>query len=353
MKIKQHQTLHSHTASPFNSLALYTIFYIVGFLLLYINISVPQVDFADNESYLLYLDSLYYFGNWTWWDFEPATRALILSVRFFSGSTSDSVQIYRLLNTLLFLVSIYYFYRRGSWQSLAIAVALYGPLLALITLRATPAYFFATLGTLAALEGKWKSVIFVLIGFLFHVSALLSLPVVCVVLMLKRYGVKTISSRHIFVALSVFSFFIVLASSGASVRLLAIVNFFVGLEKYTAYLSAAELSGYTDFRSNIKVGHYVFVGAIVGLGFLLIKKSAEDEGILKLFIAFSTVIYLAMFFIASPVVSFRYSPLFILPALSSVSVTFPGPLEILKSFVLAVGCILIFWVGLQQVVISL
>jgi hypothetical protein len=325
------------------------ILFVILIIFLYLNATVGQRNFSDTDTYLFYIDSIYFFPESGWWNFEALSKALMVGLREMAQDTEYSIYLYRYLLILIFPFSIYYIYRYSSWQALLVSLALYGPLLGLITMRATPAYIFATLAAVSALEGKKRSVGYLLAGFLFHVSTALAVPAVLAALALKKYGVVTIRTSYIFASfILLFVFYGVIANAG--------VEFFINLFKSFSYLAkyTAYVPGTEDTRAiqaeAPKLAHYIFAVAVVGLSLFLILKARADQGVEKLFIAFSLVLYLALFGLSSPVVSVRYSPFFILPALSWIDISIRSGFRSVTATMVVIGSVIVFGLSLQQVI---
>ena len=323
---------------------------VIAILFVYLNTTVAQSDFSDTDTYLFYVDSIYFFREPDWWKFEALSKIFMLVMRDLAQDTVYSVYIYRYILIFLFPFSIFYLYRKASWQALVIALALYGPLLGLITMRATPAYVLAAVAAVAAIEGKWRSIAYILAGFLFHVSTALAVPATLLVLALNKYGIKSVKSRYIYGGFLIFSLiYAVIASAGVQ-YFLDFIGSFAYLAKYSSYIPGANETAQVVAESDSKIIHYVFMGAVVSLGAFLIFKAREDQGLEKLFIAFSLVIYVILFFASSPVVSLRYSPFFILPVLARIDISFRGGLGGISSIAIAVGSAIVFVLSLQQVI---
>ena len=323
----------------------------ITILFVYLNATVAQADFSDTDTYLFYVDSIYFFREPDWWKFEALSKIFMLVMRELARDTVYSVYIYRYILILLFPFSLYYIYRRSSWQILVIALALYGPLLGLITMRATPAYILAALAAISAIEGKWRSIAYVLAGFLFHVSAALAAPATLLVLALSKYGVRSVKSRYIYGGFLIFSLLYLIVAAAGVQYFLDFIGSFSYLSKYSSYIpSANETAQAAAAAAESKLIHYVFMGAVISLSLFLILKAREDQGVEKLFIAFSMVVYVILFFASSPVVSLRYSPFFILPALARIDISFRGGLNTVSSVAIVIGSAIVFALSLQQVI---
>lgn len=321
----------------------------ISCIFIYLNSTVDQRDFSDTDTYLYYIDNIYFFRESDWWTFETLSKALMISLRALARDTELSIFIYRYILIIFFPFFIYYVYRRSSWQAMLVALALYGPLLGLITMRATPAYILAALAAVSAIDGRWRSIAYLLGGFLFHVSTALAIPASIAVLAMKKYGFKNIKTRYIimsFILLGIVSLFV----AGFGVQyFLNFVGSFSYLAKYTTYVPDADEAA-SMAAEGPKIVHYIFAVAVVGLSIFLIYRAKEDQGAEKMFVAFSLVIYLALFSLFSPVVSLRYSPFYILPALSRIDISFRGSLGGLAGAAVVAGSAAVFALSLQQVI---
>lgn len=326
-----------------------SLLFAIQLLFVYVNYFIPQVYFADTDTYLYYIDSIYYFREADWWIAEGLSKAVMIFLRGASSTTEQAIQFYRYILIALFSFSMYFTYKRSSWQTLIIALSLYAPLLGLITMRATPAYFLAVLAVNYAVQGRWIFIAFILGGFLFHVSTALAIPAAIIAFTLKKYNIVRIKPIYIFFFATSASAIIGFLSAFGGEFLVNIFSSFSYLSKYTVYVAGAGDVG-SAVAEGPKLVHYIFAGFIIILSTFMIMKSREDQGVQSAFIAVSLIVYIYLFMTASSVASLRYSAFFILPALSWSDGLFRGQLQSVTSIGVLFGSLVVFAAGLQQVI---
>lgn len=332
---------------------LYKIYILLSVIIFFsvLNYSIPQRDFSDTDTYLYYIDYIYFFRDADWWHFEGLSKITMLALRFLTQDTLDAVSILRYVLILVFSLSMYYMYRSISWQGLAIAVALYAPLLGLVTIRATPAYILVALSAIAAMDGKWRSMPLLLSGFLFHVSTALAIPAIFLTLALSRYGVKNVKTRYIYATFLVCGLFYGVIGNFGAQSFLDFLGSFSYLAKYTVYIPEANsAAAASEAQSNMAV-HYALMGGIVTLAMFLIYMARDDQGVDKLFIAISVFVYVSLFLLSSPVVSTRYSPFFILPALARIDISFRGGWTLASALGVLIFGTAIFLVNIDLIIL--
>ncbi|WP_184017492.1 EpsG family protein [Sphingobium boeckii] len=315
-----------------------------------LNLIKSQRDFSDTDTYLFYIDSIYFFRTSDWWRFESLSKALMIVFRDLTADSEKAVYFLRYLLIYAFPFSIYYVYRKSSWRALAIAMALYGPLLGLITIRATPAYILAAIAAISAIEGRWRSIPILLAGFLFHVSTALAVPAILVTLAFKKFGLVNIKSRYIFATFFILtSLYAVLGSLGIQ-SAVDFIGSFSYLSKYTVYIPEANSANVAEESGSVVI-HYVFMGATVGLGLFLIYMANENQGVDKIFIAISLFLYVILFLLSSPVVSLRYSPFFVIPALARIDFSFKGGWSYFTGFLIFILSLIVFSINVNLAIL--
>ena len=144
-----------------------------------------------------------------------------------------------------------------------------GPLLAFVTMRATPAYFLVAIAVRYAIDRRISAWLFLLLAALFHISALLA-AVPMGLLYFERNLPSILQSNrsrkfYLFITLTVVAFGAILPAISSSVT--SVVQSIPVISKY---------DGYTDSLSTeTRIGHYIFLAfvSIMTVIFLI----ARDE----------------------------------------------------------------------------
>lgn len=319
-------------------------------LFVFVNLTVAQTDIADTSTYLYYIDSIYFFREPDWWRFESLSKLAMIAVRDMTGNTERTIYLLRYVLIFSFSIAMYYLFRRSSWKALAVALALTGTLLGLVTLRATPAYILAAIAAMAAMRGQWRAIPYVLAGSLFHVSAILAAPAIVATLLLRKYDVRRVKPRYIIGAAVLMAGLYGALGSSITQFTIDFIGSFTYLQKYTAYIPEAKAASVAVAGSSM-VTHYTLLAATVLLGLFLILVSREDQGVEKLFIAISLFIYVVLFFLFDPVASSRYAPFFTLPALALIDIPLRKGWSQLAGVLIAILGSALFFIGLDYVIV--
>lgn len=319
-------------------------------LFVVINLTAKQTDIADTGTYYYYIDSIYFFREPDWWKFEALSKSLMIAIRVFTGNTEDAVYLLRYILIFFFAIAMHFLFRLSSWKALAVALALTGPLLGLVTMRATPAYIFTAVAAIAAMRGQWRSIAYVFAGSLFHVSAALAAPAIIAALLLKRHGIRRVQPRYIFGSAAAMLFLYTVVGIYITQFATDFIGSFSYLQKYAAYIPEVKAASAGAPGSSM-AAHYTLLAATVVLGLFLILVSREDQGVEKLFIAMSLFIYIILFFLFSPVASSRYAPFFTLPALALVDIPLRAGWGQAAGAAIALIGGALFFVGLGYVIV--
>jgi len=281
-----------------------------------LNLFYAPARFADYDQYLVLTDGLYFFAAGRWLDFELGSNLLFLTLRILTGNTIRSVN---LAHYILGAAYIYFTFRLAhrnevGWRGLLVVFALYGALLAFVTIRATPAYMLVALAALDVTRGRKRAVTLVLAATLFHVSALLALPPILAGLAQNRLRSLqwiTQSAKAVFAvigaAVAVFAFLYGAFASLLS-NLVALVPF---LNKYDVY--TASLDPLSGSEGGLSTNHLIY--AVLMTTFALVFVAMPDERCrrLRLFVLISCVIFLLLEF--APVTAYRQSQFWTIPAM--------------------------------------
>lgn len=284
-----------------------------------VNMLIAPDRFADHYSYLVLTDQLYYFNGSEWSGYEIASQALLLGLKALLKSTLSAVNAAHFILGLSFILFVFHIAvkERLKWQGILIVFALYGPLLAFVTIRATPAYFLVTIATLQACRGRVSAIPVALLALLFHVSAILALPPLAVALAQNRYSwfswVRKAGGTVILLAIVYVGAFSVFRST-ITAGLTSAVGAVPFLNKYVVYLGSIDpLNSAQVEASSRSITHLIYL-AVVSVFFVVFLRTRDERSDrLKGFLIISYLIFLFLQF--SPVSAFRQSQFWMMPAL--------------------------------------
>jgi EpsG family len=146
--------------------------------ILVVRILTAPEQFADFNGYVVLLDEIV-FGKWSVWIYgDPFSWGLLSLFRDYSGDSYSAIKLGNIYLSLIYILLMYWgvIYYRIPWQAVLLISAVFGPILAFVTIRATPAYFFVMFAALEASRGNRRAFTLVIAAALFHSSALLALP---------------------------------------------------------------------------------------------------------------------------------------------------------------------------------
>lgn len=282
--------------------------------------STKAENISDYDSYLGLIDQIYYFYDPSQIYYEPASTLILYISRLISGDTIKAVNFARYFTTFFFLISIYFLakHRNVSTTSLAFIVAIFGPLLAYVTIRATPAYMLVAVAALDANAGRRRAVIWSLLALQFHVSVGLAIPAILISLLQNRTNFlsfieKSLNGVTIFFVIVGFIF--VFFSQLFSELILQFVSQIGFFGKYIAYVGVLDQSNaqISTSENSSQIYHQIYL-AISTIFLLFILQSKNINCIrFRSYAIVSFTVFIFMQF--SPVTAFRYSLFWIIPAL--------------------------------------
>ena len=282
---------------------------------LLVNLFIAPNRFADYYQYLLITDGLVYFYSGSWLGFEAGSNLIFLSLRLLTGDTVTAVN---LAHYLLGAVYIYLYFlivreEQVGWRGVLITFALYGSLLAFVTIRATPAYLLVTIAALQATRGRVSAVWLALAATLFHVSAVLAVPpIVLSVAQNRLRGLQwiTYSTRALVgVVLGAMLLFGLLRAAFAS-ALNAVIGAIPFLSKYVVYTAALDpLNDKGGGASSVNHLIYAIVLSVMVLLSLLMPEERCRR--MRGYVLASYAVFLLLQF--SPITAYRQSQYWTLP----------------------------------------
>lgn len=286
---------------------------VIALVIILFGIFTDPTRYADFDTYVYYLDALVYYPPPSWTYFEPLSNLNLLAAHWLTRSVLSAIVFAHYTLGIVFLLAtpIAYPPRRTSWQALLFTFAVMGPLLAFVTLRATPAYFLIAIGVRYAIERRPVAWLCLAVAASFHISALLAAPAMALLYFERNLPGFLRSNRsrkyYVRVALAIIAVYALLPSLSGS---------FNSLIKSISVLSKYEV--YTDVNqgSVTQVGHYIFLVFVSLLTMIFVYIKNETSSKLKMYVLVSFALYVLLFFATSPVVAFRQTPFWIMPLIA-------------------------------------
>lgn len=286
---------------------------IISIVIAAISIFTEPTRYADLDAYIYYLDSLVHFPLDSWMYFEVFSNIYLLISHWLTQSVLSAIILSHYILAIIFLVLLPKTFppRQSSWISLLFMFAMLGPLLAFVTMRATPAYFLIAIGVRQATERRPSAWLFLLAASLFHISSLLA-AVPMVLLYFEDnlpHFMRTDRSRKFYV----FAILIIITIGGivpqVSAELTNIIRSIPVVSKYDVY---------TDSNSvGRQIGHYIFLAFVGILTFIFMLLRGETTK-LNIYVVSSFAIYVVLFFSSSPVAAFRQAPFWLMPMIATL-----------------------------------
>lgn len=298
---------------------IFVIFFLLFVSIIFYFFTRPE-DISDYESYLGLIDNIYYFYDPSQIYYEPASTLLLYVSRLISDDTVSAVSIARYFTTFVLIIAICVLskYRSVSTTSLLLVLAVFGPLLAFVTIRATPAYMLIALAALDANEGRRRAIVWSVLALQFHVSAILAIPAILISLIQNRTNILDFiekSLNGVVFFLLIVGLILVFFGQSFSEILLQSVSQVDFLVKYVAYVGVLDQNklNVPEVSSSSQLYHQIYL--VISSAFLLFILYSNNINCVKFrsYAIISFGIFLFMQF--SPVTAFRYSIFWIIPAL--------------------------------------
>lgn len=304
-----HQPRHANV-----SLGYWTTLFGVGICILTISLFTRASGFADFDTYVLYLDQLVHFPPSGILVFEGLSNVYLLSIHWIFRSVETTIVFAHYLLGLIFLIGILRTFPPGktSWQSLLFAFSIVGPLLAFVTLRATPAYFLIAISARHARTRDFRALACFILAVSFHISSTLA-AIPLLLLFFRDNLPDSLKMDHP----------IILTGGVLAIILVGLIvpelsNTLTNLIKSIPFLS--KFAAYTDQEivsvSVNSLNHYIFLAFTFIFTAMFFWFSDQEGKIWSGYVLASFAIYLALFFQASPVAAFRQAPFWLLPMIA-------------------------------------
>lgn len=272
-------------------------------------VAIAPDRFADFPNYQYMVEDL---RSPDWSDlltFEPFSRLSLYLCSTLSNDSADAVSIAHYVNALIYIcafipIAIRY---AGGWKNVLLFGALYSPLLAFVTLRATPAYLLAAIAYFirGSHPGKALAVSLVAVGF--HVSAA-AVVIPLILTANNRLGRAFVSANARWMDVSIVSaaVLIYIFLGGLSAYLPQVAAFLEEQGEFAKFAEYATLAG--DMQS---IMHRVYFVMTLGMVVLLLISRREFNSRDVRYMTLSFLIYAAL--TISPVVAFRESIFWMMP----------------------------------------
>lgn len=293
-------------------LSYWMVYGVIALTIFGINLFTDPTRYADFDTYIYYLDWLVHFPSDDWMYFEVFSNIYLLSAHWLARSVLLGMILahYGLGIIFIILLGTTFPPHRSSWATLLFLFTILGPLLAFVTMRATPAYFLVAIGVLQAIDRRPSAWLFLAAASLFHFSSLLAaLPMA--VLYFERnlpplFRADRSRKFYVLATIGIIAFGAVLPQLSGSIT--SLIQSIPAISKYDAYTNT--------IADETRIGHYLFLVFVTTLtiGFMAVRDASA--GRLNGFVLMSFALYVVMFFSASPVAAFRQTPFWLLPMIA-------------------------------------
>lgn len=299
-------------ASVDQRLAYFTTYGAIAMVVLIVNVFTDPARYADLDAYVYYLDTLVHFPPDSWLYFEVFSNIFLLTSYWLTLSVFSGVILAHYLIGIIFVLAMPAAFplRRSPWPALLFMFAILGPLLAFVTMRATPAYFLVAVAVRHAMERRWTAWILLAAATLFHISSLLAFVPMALLYfehMLPDFMRRNHSSRYyLFGTIIIMAFGAILPQVSSSVA--GAIQSIPVISKYEVYANVSE--------NQTQIGHYIFLLFAFGLTLAFMISARNEAHRLKIYIISSFLLYVVMFFSASPIAAFRQAAFWIIPMIA-------------------------------------
>lgn len=288
---------------------------VIAFVIALFGIFTYPPRYADFDTYVYYLDALVYYPPPSWTYFEVLSNLNLLAAHWITRSVLSGIVFAHYLLGIVFLLAMPMAYppRRTSWSALLFTFAVLGPLLAFVTLRATPAYFLIAIGVQHAMHRRPIAWLCLAAAAMFHISALLAAPSLALLYFERNLPpfLRSGQSRRYYLTVALVFIGVAAILPQLSGNLNSLVKSIPVLTKYDVYTDVSE-------TAVTQVGHYIFLAFVVLLTIVFLSFQSEASRKLNVYVLTSFVLYVVLFFATSPVVAFRQTPFWIMPVIATL-----------------------------------
>jgi hypothetical protein len=291
---------------------------IVAGIILVTRLVFEPYRIADYDTYVLVIDNVYHGTSRLGYSVEPVFIALFVAVRMLAGNTYLAADILQYGLTAFFLLSFYLLIRayRAEWPAIFVALGLYAPMLAYVTIRATPAYALMALAALMAFQGRFFALPALVLASLIHPTSAIGAIPVLVLLVQRRYGwlswVNTYAPRIIAAMMILAAVSVALQGVIMDTMLDALAS--IGqLDKYLVYIESTEVTSQSSTVSEVSVYDRLYSVLVTLITFAAFLQKDPRLVVMRGFVLSSFIIFFVLSF--SPVAAFRQSIFWIMPVI--------------------------------------
>jgi hypothetical protein len=301
-----------------------TCVFILSLSILYIRYYYISSDIADYDAYAYFTDVYWSGFDNSWIISEPLGWGTLLALRALTGSTNGAIIIAHWLLGLFTCVAIFAaaFRYKLKWQGVMLSIAMFGPLLSMVTIRATPAYLLCIAAALVVSHQRALGLGLVAIAILFHNTAILALGPIIIIILQQGFpkisapfqnkinivlGASIAGVVFFFFRQEMFGFFQNIISSAPAF-----------MQKYIVYFTygGAEAAINAN-REKVSIFHILFIIGATLIFVLYIMLSDAEQILYRVFAVSSFAIFIMLS--TNPVISYRQSIFWVVPVL----LTFP------------------------------
>lgn len=284
----------------------------IALCLLVIDFNTDSRDYADSDTYLIYLSQLVHFPQSNWYYFEAFSNFYLLFLYWFVGSVDRAIEVAHYLLGVMFLGFMVLAAppRYTSWQSLLFMSALLGSLLAFVTLRATPSYFLLAIAVRYAMDRNPRTWILLIAAAMFHASAFLAAPPLALLYFRDALPERLKADRPVRLFAVALAFFIVIGVLAPQISkgVMSLFESIPILSKYVVY-SVQE----TSDKQATSINHYIFFAFLAVFLLFFFIFSNEENKKLNEYLLVSFLLYITLFVGVSPVAAVRQAPFWLMP----------------------------------------
>jgi EpsG family len=275
----------------------YTLFICLALFIALIWATVPFIYFADAQNYINFIETIKDANDLDFFYIDPISKIVLYIIESYTNNLEYTLAVSTVLIGAIFYISLLWFSNYLTnfvWQRLLLYTALYGPLLAFVTLRATPAYIAILIAVIVLGRKKYLSILLGILAIGIHVSALV--PFFIILLTIAYCNFK---DNLFFIFNNKIIKLLMLAG------LFAFINYaLINIDYLLALLTLEKYFAYTDTGgANVSPSHYLYLLFISIIYFYSLTTSKFDA-YLDLYLKLSYLSYLLFFFV-SPIIAFR------------------------------------------------
>lgn len=292
--------------------------------ILYTRYNYDSSEIADYDAYAYFTDVYWSGFDRTWIVSEPLGWGTLLTLRALTGSTNGAIVVAHWLlgvftcGTILTAAFRY----RLRWQGVMLSIAMFGPLLSMVTIRATPAYLLCVIATLIVSKRRALGLGLVAIAILFHNTAILALGPIFIIILQQLFPriSAPFQNKLLIVSISAIAgiafLFFRQELFGIFQDLISAAPGF--MQKYVVYFtSGGTESAINANREEVSIFHILFIIGATLIFILYIMLSDAEQAPYRVFAIASFAIFIMLS--TNPVISYRQSIFWVVPLL----LTFP------------------------------